>query len=256
MRVVIIAHRGYSSKAPENTITAFDLALSSGFPHIEFDVHLSSDHIPIVIHDRTVDRTTNGSGQVNQMSAADIQELNARSSFEHAFDKSYGESKVPTLEELLDRYKGKAHLYIELKSEERDLPHQVAHLLGQTGWIKHDQPINHSVPGVTIISFNMDHLEVSKLLMPNVSIGWLIMKLTDREIQIAKRNHYHVILPYVNALTQDKIKLAYANGLHVATWGIQNVQDFRRAIENEVFAIAVDWPGLALDLAKESIQEN
>jgi len=256
MSFVIIAHRGYSSEAPGNTIAAFDLALEAGFPHIEFDVQLCSDNIPVVIHDRTVDRTTNGSGQVNQISAADIQKLEAGASFENASVRFYMKSRVPTLQEVLDRYKGKAHLYIELKSEERDLPHQVAKLLDKNGWIKPDDPIIHSVPGVTIISFNLDQLELSKSLMPNVCIGWLIMELSEREIQIAKQNHFHMILPYVHALTHEQVKTTYSNGLELATWGVQNIQDFRHALQNEVFAIAVDWPRLALDLVNKRPNGN
>ena len=256
MPFVIIAHRGYSSEAPENTIAAFDLALEAGFPHIEFDVQLSSDNIPVVIHDRSVDRTTNGSGQVNRMSAAAIQKLDAGASFRNASGKFYTESKVPTLEEVLDRYKGKAHLYIEIKSEERDLPRQVANLLDKNGWIKPDDPIIHSVPGVTIISFNLDQLGLSKPLMPNVSIGWLIMELSEREMQIAKKKHFHAIFPYVHALTHDKVKVTHSNGLELATWGVRNVQDFRHALQNEVFAIAVDWPRLALDLVNERPNGN
>lgn len=256
MPFTVIAHRGYSSEAPENTIEAFDLALEAGFPHIEFDVQLSFDNVPVVIHDRTVDRTTNGSGQVNQMSATAIQNLDAGASFKNASGTSYTKSRVPTLDEVLDRYKDKAHLFIELKSAEMDLPHQVANLLDKKGWGKLGDAKNFSVPGVTIISFNIDQLDLSKALMPNVRIGWLIMEFRNHEIQIAKQKHFHAILPYVHALTHNKVKKAYSNGLQLATWGLQNVEDFRLALQNEVFAIAVDWPKLALDIINEGPTGN
>src|SRR5262245_46332535 len=82
---LVIAHRGASSYAPENTLAAFDLALQMGVRHIELDVHLSRDGHLVVIHDDTVDRTTNGSGPVVHYTLAELQALDAGSWFGAAF---------------------------------------------------------------------------------------------------------------------------------------------------------------------------
>jgi glycerophosphoryl diester phosphodiesterase len=80
----LIAHRGFSSSAPENTIAAFDLAIDEGFDNIELDAHLSADGVPVVIHDDTLDRTTNGSGPVSSLTLAELRDLDAGAWFGNA----------------------------------------------------------------------------------------------------------------------------------------------------------------------------
>ena len=82
---LVIAHRGASSYAPENTIAAFDLALQMGARHLELDVHLTRDDYLVVIHDDTVDRTTNGAGPVASQTLAALQALDAGAWFGEAF---------------------------------------------------------------------------------------------------------------------------------------------------------------------------
>lgn len=108
----IIAHRGSSSFAPENTISAFNLAIHQHAHAIEFDVMLSADKNPVVIHDHTVDRTTNGNGAVRDMYLADLQALDAGS----FFDVQFKDEKIPTLEEVLIQIGGKIFINIELKN--------------------------------------------------------------------------------------------------------------------------------------------
>ena len=106
----IIAHRGFSDERPENTIASFDHAIESGFSYLELDVHLSKDGILYVIHDDTVDRTTDGTGFVRDLHSRDINMLDSGS----WFDKKYFEQRIPTLESILIRYQGKAVSYTHL----------------------------------------------------------------------------------------------------------------------------------------------
>src|SRR5262245_8426473 len=98
---MVIAHRGASSYATENTLAAFDRALEMGVRHIELDVDFTSDGHIVVIHDDTVDRTTNGSGPVTSHTLAALRALDAGSWFG---DKFSGE-QIPTFHEVLERYK-------------------------------------------------------------------------------------------------------------------------------------------------------
>ena len=107
----IIAHRGASAYAPENTLAAFDKALDLGAAHVEFDLHFSADGQVVVIHDDTVDRTTNGSGAVAALTLAQLKSLDAGSWFAAQFS----EERIPTLVELLERYKDRLHFHIEVK---------------------------------------------------------------------------------------------------------------------------------------------
>lgn len=110
--VFIWAHRGASAEAPENTLAAFGLALQRRVDGIELDVHLSRDGVPMVIHDETLERTSNGRGRVSARTAAELQRLDAGSWFAPGFS---GEV-VPTLEQVLQLVGAQARINIELKS--------------------------------------------------------------------------------------------------------------------------------------------
>lgn len=107
----LIGHRGAAADAPENTLISIRRALDLGVDRIEIDVHLTSDRQVVLMHDRTLNRTTNGSGEVRRHSLADIRQLDAGRWFNPSFE---GE-KVPTLEEVLELIDGKCQLMIEVK---------------------------------------------------------------------------------------------------------------------------------------------
>ena len=111
--IQIIAHRGASGLAPENTLPAIDFALSANADYIEIDVHLSNDNKIIVIHDFTVDRTTDGTGKISDLDSTYIKTLDAGSSF----NSKFAGTQVPFLEEVLERVNGKTKLLIEIKEK-------------------------------------------------------------------------------------------------------------------------------------------
>lgn len=109
--LLIIAHRGASSLAPEHTITAYKKAVNLGANYIEIDLRMTKDGHLIAMHDSTVNRTTNGKGDVNSLSLKDIKKLDAGSWFSKKFNKE----KVPTIEEILDTFGNKTNYYIETR---------------------------------------------------------------------------------------------------------------------------------------------
>ncbi|MFP4031529.1 MAG: glycerophosphodiester phosphodiesterase [Desulfococcaceae bacterium] len=110
---LVVAHRGFRTRAPENTLAAFEAAATAGAAMIEFDVGLTRDGVPVVIHDAEVDRTTDGVGRVDDLTLAEIQALDAGGWFHPRFA---GE-RVPTLAQVLDRMGGRVALNIEIKPE-------------------------------------------------------------------------------------------------------------------------------------------
>lgn len=111
--IEIVAHRGWSGKAPENTIAAFELALAdSAIDMIEFDVHVTKDGVPVVIHDSTLERTTNGKGTIKEHTFEQLRQLDAGTWFSPEFK---GE-RIPSLEEVLLLSKGRCRLAVELKT--------------------------------------------------------------------------------------------------------------------------------------------
>jgi glycerophosphoryl diester phosphodiesterase len=115
-RVLVVAHRGSSGSAPENTVAAFEMALESGADIIECDVRLTRDEEVVIFHDRTLDRTTNGGGPVQDKTLEELKRLDAGSWFSSKFK---GEG-IPTLSEALQFLDGRAFLNIELKADARD----------------------------------------------------------------------------------------------------------------------------------------
>jgi glycerophosphoryl diester phosphodiesterase len=113
---LVIAHRGDSAHAPENTLAAFDGAVAKRADWVELDAHLSRDGEAIVLHDRTVDRTTDGHGRVADLTVAQIKALDAGAWFAPQFA---GE-RIPTLSEALARLKGRLPVLIELKEVGND----------------------------------------------------------------------------------------------------------------------------------------
>ena len=111
-RLDVIAHRGARRTHPENTLAAFEAAARAGADGIEFDVQLSGDGVPVVMHDATVDRTTDGAGRVDELTAADLGRLDAGSWFSSEFRSE----AVPTLDAVLDwAHTNTLTLHIELK---------------------------------------------------------------------------------------------------------------------------------------------
>ncbi|OSQ32172.1 hypothetical protein TH468_00480 [Thalassospira sp. MCCC 1A03138] len=109
--VQLVYHRGDSLNAPENTFASAESAIAAGADFIEFDVHQSADDVLYVIHDETVDRTTDGTGAIAEMTSAEIDRLDAGAWFNPAFA---GEP-VPRLEDFLRRLKERVKIYCEIK---------------------------------------------------------------------------------------------------------------------------------------------
>ncbi|GBG00212.1 glycerophosphodiester phosphodiesterase [Raphidocelis subcapitata] len=137
-RFVIIAHRGDSASAPENTYASFELALSRGFPAFETDVQLTADGAAVLIHCEELGRTTGGAGRVDGAALAEVLALDAGAWFG---DGAFAGERVPTLDGALRRFKGRAHIHLELKSQQPGLPAAVAALVKRHGW---DRAPEHS----------------------------------------------------------------------------------------------------------------
>ncbi len=229
---LIIAHRGDCSRAPENTMAAFRLAVEEGVDIIELDVHLTSDGEVVVIHDKTVDRTTNGTGWVKYMTYNEIREL----------DAGNGE-KVPSLIEVIEFLKEEFFnnedklLIIEPKN--LDLPYEGLEEKIIDIVEKYDVMDN-----VIICSFNHYSLLVIKELSPSIKIG-----LTYKEIPIApwkmaeKVGAYCLNVHYSNITPQLLCECRDRN-IKVFPWTVNEVDDMKKLIDLGVDGITTDNPVL------------
>lgn len=128
----IIGHRGACAFLPENTLESFRLAFDQKAPAIEFDVHTSKDGVPVIIHDATLERTTNGKGYVNRTPFKELQKLDAGFMFDPDKNGSFPSRKkqirIPTFEELLQEFKTQM-LCVEIKERSPELTHRVVTLI-------------------------------------------------------------------------------------------------------------------------------
>ena len=223
-----IAHRGASSYAPENTLAAFDLALEMGVHHLELDVHLSSDGHVVVIHDDTVDRTTNGSGPVTGHTLAALQELDAGSWFGAAF----AGARIPTLDEVLARYKGRAHVHTEIKGHTTDLSHRTADL------VRHHRMVDQ----VTMTSFQRVRLEEIRAYAPELPTGWLAGEVSEAMIAQAREMGVSQICPSARTVTPELVRRLHTGGFVVRAWSVTTDALMRQVVEAGADGMTVNFP--------------
>ena len=161
----ITAHRGGASVAPENTLAAFKKAAEFGCEWIELDVQLCADLVPVIIHDQTVNRCTNGSGRVSEMTLTNLQSLDAGS----WFDPKYRNEQIPTLAQtLLFAKEVKLKVNIELKFYPED---DIELLCEKVSIVVNELGIGHSQ--LLFSSFELDALRLMQLKQPNIRRGLL-----------------------------------------------------------------------------------
>ena len=225
---LVIAHRGASSYAPENTFAAFELALRMGVTHIELDVHATSDGAIVVIHDDTVDRTTDGHGPVTGYTLAALRALDAGARFGEVFA---GE-RIPLFADVLERYKGRAHLHVEIKGHSPHLAHRTVDLIRK-----------HGMTGdVTITSFQRSALEEARAYAPELPTGWLVPQVTDAIVADTRTLGLTQLCPRANTVTPDLVRRLHAEGFVVRAWGVANEELMRQAVEAGVDGMTVNFP--------------
>jgi len=222
-----IAHRGASSYAPENTFAAFDLAIEMGARHLELDVHFSSDGHLVVIHDDTVDRTTDGSGPVTSRSLAALTALDAGA----WFDPRFKGERIPTLGAVLERYWG-AHLHVELKGHSAGLAQRAVDMIRSSG----------IATNVTITSFQKAKLEETRAYAPELPTGWLVGEVSDAVVAQTRAMGLTQLCPRAGAVTPELVSRLHAEGLVVRAWGVATEDLMRQVVTAGADGMTVNFP--------------
>ncbi|MBP7032508.1 MAG: glycerophosphodiester phosphodiesterase [Chloroflexi bacterium] len=232
---LIYAHRGASALAPENTLAAFLLALQAGADGIELDVMLSQDKELLVIHDSTVDRTTDGSGKVAEMPLAALRELDAGTRFGEEFR---GE-KLPTLAEVFETVGGKMRINVELKNYARpfdDLTRRVIKLTEQF----------HLEESVLLSSFNPINLSKAHNINPKIQRGLLVSPADQRMLGgLGRLFPYQALHPYYEDVTREMTEQLHARGKQLNTWTVDDPQALLRLRAFGVDGIICNNPAAA-----------
>ncbi|ASN07033.1 glycerophosphodiester phosphodiesterase [Virgibacillus necropolis] len=236
-QMVNIAHRGASGHAPENTMAAFQRAFEMKADYIEIDVQMTKDGKLAIIHDTTVDRTTNGTGSVGDLTLEELQQLDAGS----WFSEEFAGEKIPTFEEVLDAYRGKIGILIELKSPELypGIEEKVAETLMERNMHK---PNNNKI---IIQSFNHESMQRSKELLPSIPHGVLAglswADVTDEQLaQFATYADYYN--PNMNIVTHDLVDRVHAKGMEMYPYTVRTQEQADNLFELGVDGIITDFP--------------
>lgn len=235
--MLVVAHRGYSSKAPENTMAAFEMALDVGSDGLELDVHLTKDGEVVVIHDHTLERTSNGVGIVEQYTLAELQKLDAGSWFSPEFAGEH----LPSLREVCELVKDKDILFnVELKVGLgfEQLNAKVAELLDE--YDLHEKTV--------ISSFNHYALVHFKQIRPKTRTGILYSAALVNPWEYAKSIGATALHPSHKGIIPEIVSGAQQSGVMVNVWTVDAPVDIERMKIAKVDSIITNVPERVQDL--------
>ncbi|WRU97776.1 glycerophosphodiester phosphodiesterase (plasmid) [Bacillus sp. JZ8] len=231
-----VAHRGASAYAPENTIAAFDKAVEMKADYIEIDVQRSKDGKLVLIHDTTVDRTTDGSGKVGNLTFKELRNLDAGS----WKGEQFAGAQIPTFDEILDRYHGRIGILIELKAPELypGIEENVAKELKERNL---DKPQNEKI---IVQSFNHESMKKMNELLPKVPIGVLTSSRADATEQALQEflTYADYFNPSYGIVTEDLVNQVHSLGMKIGSWTVRSQEAADFLLDVGVDAIITDYP--------------
>lgn len=237
--VLAIAHRGASGYAPENTLAAFRRAVAQGVSFIETDLHLTRDAHFVAIHDETVDRTTNGRGEIHNMTLAEARRLDAGSWFASEF---MGE-RIPNLEDILEfARKNDVVFYLELKpSGFWGGEHALISALRESG----------EIPRSVIISFEPAILSALRKMEPTLMTGLLYDGRIENPFEKALEIGARQIAVRGDLVTPNFLQHARRRDLQVVCWTVNSPAHMRLLVSAGVDGIMSDYPDRLLSVLKK-----
>jgi glycerophosphoryl diester phosphodiesterase len=229
----VIAHRGASAYAPENTRAAFELAVAMGVEDIELDVQLSLDREVVVCHDLTLERYGHP-GRIDTLSWRQLAQLDMGSWFSpYLF---HGE-KLLRLQDVFEIYGSKITYHIELKGASEHFPRRVCSLIDE--YDLRDRTV--------ITSFSYAALQQVKAISPSLRSGWLIRNIDAEALAKAEALALFQLCPRADLLTEETVRLAHGRVCEVRAWGIRGNRDEVLALIQKTLATGcdgatLDWP--------------
>ncbi len=235
----IIAHRGASNDAPENTLTAINLAVEQGSDAIEFDIRGTKDNIPVLMHDDTINRTTNSSipYKVENLSYQELLQYDAGS----WFSSEYSNEPIPSLEQVLDSTKGKATLFIDMKTTNQLVEAEIIRLLAEYDMIDE----------VKILSFDINQLyrfkgyndKIETILLLSSYYGNISYLFKDDNI-----NHFALRISVIKS-NPNLINLIHSNNKNAYAWVADDEDAIYTGMETDVDGFITKRPNIAREIA-------
>lgn len=228
---IVIAHRGGKLWAPENTMAAFRKALAFGVDAIELDIHRCKSGELVVIHDETIDRTTDGHGLIKDLNFEELQKFSAGL----WYDKSFKDEKIPSLPKVLKQVDGKAHIFIEVKNAPVQYPGIEDDLIRSLESYKQKGRI-------TVISFDHEFLKRFHMKAPDYKIAFLDVSIVSDIGKYASSIGASGWNPGFSEIRGDAVRRAQKAGLTVNPWTVNGEVLWRQALDYGVDGIITDDP--------------
>lgn len=243
-RAAVVGHRGAPREAPENTLASFRRAFEIGADAIELDVRLSRDGMPIVMHDATLDRTTNGKGPVSALTLPEQRKLDAGS----WFDPKFAGERIPTLDEALAVVAGQPQrsgirVLIEMKSDSQHAPGLVEAVVEA---VRDTRTMRHAI----VISFDRGAVQRVRELAPRVTTGALFATLPADAVTVARSAHAQAVLPRWTVADVALVEEAHRAGLAIVPWTVDAPAGMRRLIGLGVDGIVTNRPDVLRKLVR------
>ena len=236
----VVAHRGASGHAPENTLAAFRRAAELGAAFIETDLQISRDAHIVVIHDDRLDRTTTGRGPVREHTLAELRELDAGS----WYDSQFAGERIPTLEEVLEfSRQSDIVFYLEIKP---GAPWGVEQAV--VGALRSAGETTRAV----VLSFDAATLATVRRLEPTLMTGYLYDRQQPDAVQRALELGARQLAPRGDLVTPELVAEARRNSLQVVTWTINKPEQMRTLAAAGVDGIMTDYPDRLIAVLRES----
>lgn len=233
----VIAHRGASGYAPENTRAAFEKAIAMGSDAVETDVQLTTDGELVLFHDTTVDRTSDGHGPVTDYALAELRALDLGG----WFGAEYAGERVLTVTEMADAFLPRIPVVFEIKDPRAAVP-LVTFLAGRG-----------VLDRVQTTSFFWGALLDAQAAVPDADYGFLTPVFTDDLIARCVRRGFRQLCPRVDTLTAGQVAKAHAAGLRVRGWGVAHRHEIALLHETGADGATVNWPDWMDEAVAESL---
>jgi glycerophosphoryl diester phosphodiesterase len=253
---VNLAHRGASSSAPENTLESFRLAVESGAGGLELDVHLTRDGHVVVIHDPTVDRTTDGTGTVAGMTLDELRALDAGYNFSSDSGNTHPYRglglRIPTLAEVLRKFPGVV-LNIDMKADRPGIEATVLKVLREVGAEGRALVVSSRLAAVRRFRRMSGGLISTGASKSETGIVYLLANLRLERLLRPAYDALQVPLSHrgVPLVTRRFIEAAHASNVRVDTWTINETEQMRRLLDLGVDVIMTDRPEALADVLRE-----
>jgi glycerophosphoryl diester phosphodiesterase len=248
-----VAHRGGSHLAPENTMGAFRHALTMPIDAIEFDVQMSRDDQPIVFHDATVDRVTNGTGNILDLDFAYLRSLNASAHFPARWPQS---EQIPTLYEVLALARNRVRVSLEVKASERDGVYARYPQIVET--VLREVRALNMLDQILFISFDWQALQEIKRIEPRASTGANVSaeqwnRAGEQTLEQLLRELTALGCEWINLdhtlFTTEILAAAHEHGLKLGLWTVNTLEELQRCADAGVDALTSDRPDLFAQVA-------